>query len=74
MVVVLGATVICAPVPPVLHMIVPEQLVAVSVALLPAQIVEDGLTVIVGVVGESTKIVIPFEGTLLHSAFLQTAV
>lgn len=72
--VALGVTVICAPVAPVLQVIVPEQLVAVKVALLPAQIVEAGPTEMLGTFGLSTNILIAFEVALLQFPFLQIAV
>jgi hypothetical protein len=50
----LGVTVICAPVSPVLHTIVPAQFEAVNVTEFPAQMFVDGLAEIIGTVGEFT--------------------
>ena len=71
--VVAEVTIICAPVAPVLQVIVPAQLAAVSVTgLLPQT--DRSLAVIVGVVGVFTMIVIAFDATLVQLPFLQTAV
>lgn len=71
--VAVGVTIICAPVAPVLHIIVPAQLVAVSVTgLLPQT--DTSLDVIIGVVGVFTIIVIGLDSTLVQLPFLQTAV